>query len=119
MFCYFFFSSRRRHTRCSRDWSSDVCSSDLSSTPPVTGGHGAGSIDALSYGFGVGDPTPSATQFGSGTLNGGNLPTPLVYTRQYRTWGPVPSIPRPTRIDLTARNIPAVTTNVQPASCGC
>src|SRR5436305_9506935 len=27
-FC-FFFSSRRRHTRCGRDWSSDVCSSDL------------------------------------------------------------------------------------------
>src|SRR5690625_2679271 len=25
----FFFSSRRRHTRCPRDWSSDVCSSDL------------------------------------------------------------------------------------------
>src|SRR5690606_40135799 len=25
----FFFSSRRRHTRLSRDWSSDVCSSDL------------------------------------------------------------------------------------------
>src|SRR6266436_9091721 len=24
----FFFSSRRRHTSCSRDWSSDVCSSD-------------------------------------------------------------------------------------------
>src|SRR2546429_1973079 len=28
-FYIFFFSSRRRHTRCSRDWSSDVCSSDL------------------------------------------------------------------------------------------
>src|SRR6266542_5804791 len=28
--CIFFFSSRRRHTRCYRDWSSDVCSSDLS-----------------------------------------------------------------------------------------
>src|SRR6478752_1828418 len=27
--CFFFFASRRRHTRCSRDWSSDVCSSDL------------------------------------------------------------------------------------------
>src|SRR5690606_40413268 len=27
--CFFFFSSRRRHTRFSRDWSSDVCSSDL------------------------------------------------------------------------------------------
>src|SRR5947199_758177 len=29
-FCFFFFSSRRRHTRCLSDWSSDVCSSDLS-----------------------------------------------------------------------------------------
>src|SRR6266436_2416646 len=28
-FAFFFFSSRRRHTICSRDWSSDVCSSDL------------------------------------------------------------------------------------------
>src|SRR5258705_9790109 len=27
--CIFFFSSRRRHTRCLSDWSSDVCSSDL------------------------------------------------------------------------------------------
>src|SRR5207245_6332763 len=26
---FYFFSSRRRHTRCYRDWSSDVCSSDL------------------------------------------------------------------------------------------
>src|SRR2546421_1653332 len=29
MFFFFFFSSRRRHTRSDRDWSSDVCSSDL------------------------------------------------------------------------------------------
>src|SRR5690606_40379877 len=28
----FFFSSRRRHTRFSRDWSSDVCSSDLATS---------------------------------------------------------------------------------------
>src|SRR2546421_9071841 len=28
-FVFFFFSSRRRHTRSDRDWSSDVCSSDL------------------------------------------------------------------------------------------
>src|SRR5207253_3299463 len=28
-YSYFFFSSRRRHTRWPRDWSSDVCSSDL------------------------------------------------------------------------------------------
>src|SRR5437870_13192673 len=32
MSVFFFFSSRRRHTRWPRDWSSDVCSSDLS--PP-------------------------------------------------------------------------------------
>src|SRR6266699_4179328 len=30
----FFFSSRRRHTRCGRDWSSDVCSSDLPQRHP-------------------------------------------------------------------------------------
>src|SRR5690606_41209557 len=32
----FFFSSRRRHTRFSRDWSSDVCSSDLMPVLSVT-----------------------------------------------------------------------------------
>src|SRR6266576_7005568 len=32
---FFFFSSRRRHTRSLRDWSSDVCSSDLL---PIPGG---------------------------------------------------------------------------------
>src|SRR2546429_6495572 len=37
-YAVFFFSSRRRHTRCSRDWSSDVCSSDL---------------DGAIFGFGV------------------------------------------------------------------
>src|SRR5256885_11989620 len=29
LYCFFFFSSRRRHTRLQGDWSSDVCSSDL------------------------------------------------------------------------------------------
>src|SRR5437764_6991849 len=32
--CVFFFSSRRRHTRYIGDWSSDVCSSDLSMEIP-------------------------------------------------------------------------------------
>src|SRR3712207_7701526 len=39
---FFFFSSRRRHTRYWRDWSSDVCSSDL---------HMIGGYAQLSYGF--------------------------------------------------------------------
>src|SRR5207245_7710454 len=33
----YFFSSRRRHTRCYRDWSSDVCSSDLDCRAPEGG----------------------------------------------------------------------------------
>src|SRR5438105_6697559 len=32
---FFFFSSRRRHTRSTRDWSSDVCSSDLLCSIPA------------------------------------------------------------------------------------
>src|SRR6266849_940016 len=35
-FYLFFFSSSSRHTRATRDWSSDVCSSDLA-TPPLPG----------------------------------------------------------------------------------
>src|SRR5437868_7872507 len=46
-FFIFFFSSRRRHTRSKRDWSSDVCSSDLF-TPAravrVVGRHLAGTL---------------------------------------------------------------------------
>src|SRR5690606_40339323 len=44
-FFFFFFSSRRRHTRFSRDWSSDVCSSDLDDEKigdiliPIESGH--------------------------------------------------------------------------------
>src|SRR5438477_11994190 len=35
MSCSFFFSSRRRHTRLTCDWSSDVCSSDLEDGEPL------------------------------------------------------------------------------------
>src|SRR5690606_39370816 len=38
-FLFFFFSSRRRHTRFSRDWSSDVCSSDLHRCRCTSGPH--------------------------------------------------------------------------------
>src|SRR5207302_1399381 len=46
----FFFSSRRRHTRFSRDWSSDVCSSDL---PVVCGFIGASIIGVGPYRTGI------------------------------------------------------------------
>src|SRR3712207_9190428 len=47
---FFFFSSRRRHTRYWRDWSSDVCSSDLTTTASGTSGGVAvadGAVGAL------------------------------------------------------------------------
>src|SRR5205814_6955148 len=50
----FFFSSRRRHTRCLSDWSSDVCSSDLQTFAHL-GGHIQG---------GNGVPEPIGAQVG-------------------------------------------------------
>src|SRR2546427_7996331 len=38
LMCFFFFSSRRRHTRFDCDWSSDVCSSDLLNTSALARG---------------------------------------------------------------------------------
>src|SRR5699024_11763971 len=46
-FFFFFFSSRRRHTRSKRDWSSDVCSSDLSVSGAIS------SLFYLSYCFAI------------------------------------------------------------------
>src|SRR5947209_16784621 len=43
-FFFFFFSSRRRHTRYWRDWSSDVCSSDLLSREHRRELHHAGAV---------------------------------------------------------------------------
>src|SRR5436305_8205305 len=56
---FFFFSSRRRHTRCGRDWSSDVCSSDLGGDglAPEPRGVDAGAV-ALLQGAGRGVPPP-------------------------------------------------------------
>src|SRR5699024_11881567 len=48
---FLFFSSRRRHTRSKRDWSSDVCSSDLGPDPD----HGT-MVASLLAGHGDGDP---------------------------------------------------------------
>src|SRR5438270_8598587 len=44
-FFFFFFSSRRRHTRFDCDWSSDVCSSDLTAVPGTDAEYGQGAIE--------------------------------------------------------------------------
>src|SRR5690349_22922681 len=46
-FFFFFFSSRRRHTRSLRDWSSDVCSSDL--VAPLQGAFAASIVAFFSF----------------------------------------------------------------------
>src|SRR5699024_11219638 len=45
----FFFSSRRRHTRSKRDWSSDVCSSDLVAVTAVAVFCVKGEIDSVLF----------------------------------------------------------------------
>src|SRR2546430_2978994 len=51
VFCFFFFSSRRRHTRFDCDWSSDVCSSDLSEDGRYEAGMGIDAADVDGCGF--------------------------------------------------------------------
>jgi C-terminal binding-module, SLH-like, of glucodextranase len=83
-----------------------------------TRGAGQGEVDAFSHAFGLGDPPASATQFGSGTLSGGNLGT-LAFSRQYKTWGSARSIPTKDRIDLEATNISELTISPTRAHVDC
>src|SRR2546428_9875789 len=59
----FFFSSRRRHARCDRDWSSDVCSSDL------VADDGNPQIAVISY------ANDGRADFAANPTNGQPLPT--------------------------------------------
>src|SRR2546430_6172776 len=64
--CFFFFSSRRRHTRFDCDWSSDVCSSDLSAASADT-------WRSITFGANLPRAHPArpapATTSGNGTAN--------------------------------------------------
>src|SRR5690349_24507386 len=68
---FFFFSSRRRHTRSLRDWSSDVCSSDLTK--------GAGTIRgrATTRGTTRGKATTKRNSRGTGCASGVALRHPV------------------------------------------
>src|SRR5262245_66128205 len=65
MLVLFFFSSRRRHTRCLSDWSSDVCSSDLDTGSGAAAGDvGSGGTDT---GVGGADGGAGAPDLGDGS----------------------------------------------------
>jgi pimeloyl-ACP methyl ester carboxylesterase len=81
-------------------------------------GAGSGRIDAVSQGFGVGDPQPGPTERPVGTLEGGNFGT-LTYTGQAKAWGEVPKTSRENRIDLTAEGIAEATIDVERAGVSC
>ncbi|HUZ29744.1 MAG TPA: hypothetical protein VMU90_10915, partial [Solirubrobacteraceae bacterium] len=84
--------------------------------PRSTGSEGT--FDAISHGFGVGDPTPSGVQNGTGTIDGGNLGT-INYVSQAQTWGSAPATPRADTIDITATNVAQAQINVQRAAVDC
>src|SRR5204863_2375570 len=77
-FCiFFFFSSRRRHTRSLRDWSSDVCSSDLASLPMTDWGAGYVAANGqllISGGLGDGNITNAGFSYDPGTDSWSPLP---------------------------------------------
>src|SRR2546426_3754437 len=65
----FFFASRRRHTRFQGDWSSDVCSSDLSNDPVLAIVRWAPSLPCP--GMPLGSPKPPVCTFCTGALTVG------------------------------------------------
>jgi Putative esterase len=93
-------------------WVSGITLRDSSGTAPL------GTIDVRSEGFGLGDPTPSPTTTGSGTLTGGTIPS-ISYTSQSRTWGPAPATPVADVLDINATNISAITVDVARAHVDC
>ncbi len=92
-------------------WLSGIAVRDTGSAVP------RGSIDVKSHGFGEGDPVAGATQAGAGATSG-NLGV-QAYVSQYKTWSLPALAPAANRLDLVARNVSAVTVNVQRARVGC
>ena len=77
-----------------------------------------GEIDAFSHGFGLGDPEPSDTERGTGSLEGGNFGS-LIYTSQKRTWGEAPDQPKANKLEIVATGIASAAIDVRRARVGC
>src|SRR2546429_502525 len=86
--CALFFTSRRRHTSCSRDWSSDVCSSDLTpanalngpGTPAQPGAivqQAPGATQPDGTAAGTTPPASTGTPVGTDQSDSGSSPQPI------------------------------------------
>jgi dienelactone hydrolase len=75
-------------------------------------------IDAVSHGFGVGDPTPSSLKIGAGALTGGYM-GPIQYASFAKTWGAVPTESAKDEIEISATNLATATVNVARAHVDC
>ena len=93
-------------------WVSGVKLRDASGTTPL------GEIDVRSEGFGVGDPTPSATMHGAGALTGGQIPA-IPYTSQSKAWSAAPVAPVKDALDITATNVSSIVINATRARVDC
>src|SRR3712207_9146876 len=75
---HYFFSSRRRHTRYWRDWSSDVCSSDLATA-------GAGHLERGGCAGGAGGlEVGQCVQHGGGAVEGRSQPAAAITVQKDR-----------------------------------
>ncbi len=77
-----------------------------------------GTIDAVSHGFGFGDPKPNDTQTTEGALTGGQAPA-LPYSERSKDWGPVPTQPVADVLDLDLTNISHAAINLARARLTC
>ena len=89
----------------------------LSGLTPRTAGQTA-TVDARSHASGRGDPPALPMQPSAGTLNGGSH-GPVPYQRRTLAWGPAPAEAQANRLDLTVKNLAAVTVDAPRAGLGC
>ena len=76
-------------------------------------------IDAVSGGFGVGDPAASGPQPGAGVLSGGALFPALPYFEVAQTWGSAPPLKRTDALTINATNLKSLTVDVARAHVDC
>jgi predicted esterase len=77
-----------------------------------------GSVDAVSEGFGRGDPPPGAAQHAVGTLDGGNLKS-MPYLEQSRSWGKAPRASKRNVLRVDAQNLARIVVHPRRARLGC